>query len=178
MKKISVGKMSSAAITLFFILAIVLTGALTFGAVIGYRAYHENNFSYSFGPQGDFTGQKPDAARKKFLKDKLSEAGKFPEGISVLPIKTYTDGEENIIVECFIRNNTGRNILNLKGNISIKKGNDVVADGYFELPVGVFGRLEDHKARPWKIQFLKDHVYDAEADLTQYTILVNMNYEY
>jgi SLAP domain-containing protein len=108
--------------------------------------------------------------KREFLQKTLNKMGKPLKGVSITGYNCYYTNDGKLYIEGFIRNNTGYNIKNIKGEIIVIKNKIEVAKGYFEFEYKELGVLKDKYSRPWTIIFNTNEVKVKNENLDNYMI--------
>ncbi len=161
------------------IISIVAAVSILVIAVLGAFIYVNLQSPISYGPNAtaEEKTEKVTEEHEEFLKkiDKKSETVK--EGVYFLGTYAYFDDDKNLVVDGYMRNFTGHEIYDLKGNITIKTPNDEnIAGAWFEFTEKSFGSLKNGKSRPWRIIFKNDYVNVDITDLSKFTVTTEFEF--
>ena len=160
------------------ILLCSLLGALIVAIFVGMIIYVETQSPVSYGPKAsaaEMTDEKT-AEHERRLKI-IDENGGIREGVNFVGYYAQFDKDNNLVIDGYMRNFTGHEIYDIKGNITVRTpAEDNIGGAYFEFSKEDFGSLKNGHSRPWRIIFNADYVNIDITDLSNYTITTEFDF--
>lgn len=157
----------------------VSLAVVVLGVFIGAIVYNEMQSPVSYGPKA--TAEETTEERTKTHEERLKQIddnGGVREGVNFVGYNARFDDKGNLIVDGYIRNFTGHEIFDLKGNVTLKTPDgENIGGAYFTFPVDTFGKLKNGKSRPWRLVFDNDYVNVEIVDLSKFTVLTEFYFK-
>ncbi len=160
------------------ILLCSVLGALIVAVFIGMIVYVESQTPVSYGPKASAEEMTEEKTREHERRLKIiDENGGIREGVNFVGYHARFDDEGNLVIDGYMRNFTGHEIYNIKGNITVKTpAEDNIGGAYFEFSKEDFGTLKNGHSRPWRIIFDSDYVNIEITDLSEFTITTEFDF--
>ena len=155
---------------------VVITAIAAIALLVMLYKLNSSNQKWSFGPNVDTSAV--DKSEKRRLQKLINDMGEPVNGVSFTGYHAYYTEDGGLIIEGFLRNNTGYKIFNIYGNISIKKDNEIVASSYFTFFEADFGILKNKTSRQWTLKFTPEFVNMYDVDLSEYIVATDLQYNY
>ena len=155
---------------------IVITAIAAIALLLMLYKLNSSNQKWSFGPKVDTSAVYK--SEKRRLQKLINDMGEPVKGLSFTGYRAYYTEDGGLIIEGFLRNNTGYKIFNIYGDISIKKDNEIVASSYFTFFEADFGVLKNKTSRHWSLEFTPEFVNLYDVDLSEYIVATDLQYNY
>ncbi len=163
--------------TIIIVLVSILA-ALVIGVFAGVIIYIENQSPVSFGPKASATEMTDEIIEEHERRLKIiDDNGGIREGVNFVGYHARFDEEGNLIVDGYMRNFTGHEIYDIKGNITLKTpAEDNIGGAYFTFKKEDFGTLKNGYSRPWRLIFDADYVNIEITDLSEFTVTTEFDF--
>lgn len=160
-------KKSKKIIAFCICVAVLLVAALVTAVVMV-----ESQSPISYGPhalESEMTDEMT-AEHERRIKI-IDENGGIREGVNFVGYHARFNDDGDLVVDGYMRNFTGHEIYDIKGNITVSNANDDhVGSAYFEFMQEDFGTLKNEKSRPWRIIIDNDYVNVEITDLSTFKV--------
>ncbi|RPF53369.1 SLAP domain-containing protein [Aquisalibacillus elongatus] len=134
---------------------------------------------FDFGP--DVDGSQLSEEVKNEMQLKVNELGDpMEDTIQFNGFNAFYRDDGTLTVEAFIRNGYHHPIWDITATLKVKdkSGEEILANGEFILPKDEFGTLEPTVSRVWALNFMPEQVMNSNADLSEYIIEADYEYNY
>lgn len=161
-------------IILCSVLAVLIVGAFT-ALVISYATQSP----VSYGPTALDSEMTPEKTKEHERRLKIiDEKGGIREGVNYVGTYARFNDEGDLIIDGYMRNFTGHEIYDIKGNITVEtaESEEHIGSAYFTFSEETFGSLKNGKSRPWRLIFDADYVNIEITDLSKFTVTTEFNF--